>query len=107
MPKFIRILTYEGSEQFINTALKNPAVPMNGSRNSHHGQITLVVVMAQSIPCITCGIPTDNEHSSVTNAPSTHDFSQLTNLQLITSYRRLYGYRDNSKHCPCHKESWA
>lgn len=60
MPKFIRVLTYEGSEQFINTAFKNPAVPMNGSRPSYNGQITSVVVMAQSVPCTTCGLPTDN-----------------------------------------------
>lgn len=60
MPKLIRVLTYEGSEQFIANSITHSGVPMNGSHNGWKGQITSVIALAQSIPCSTCGLPTDN-----------------------------------------------
>lgn len=54
MSKLIRVLSYEGTEAFIEASLAKAGVPLNGKFQTTKGSITSIVTEVRACPCLTC-----------------------------------------------------
>lgn len=54
MSKLVRVLTYEGTEAFIEASLAKLGVPLNGKFQTIKGSISSIVTEVRACPCLIC-----------------------------------------------------
>jgi hypothetical protein len=54
MAKLVRVLTYEGTEAFIEASLAKIGVPLNGKFQTAKGSISSIITEVRACPCLTC-----------------------------------------------------
>lgn len=84
MAKLVRVLTYEGTEAFIEASLAKIGVPLNGSYKTTRGTISSVVVEARACPCLTCSTGLTSNHDLVCNNCKAVTDSAVTKSQNAT-----------------------